>query len=227
MTAPLSKTQSDFDRISTLPAQAWNHNDHYHGFLLKQLPASSELPALEIGCGTGAFTRLLAQRFRQVLGLDLSPGMIEQAKACSTGYDNVAFQVADALAYDLPAARFGCIASIATLHHLPFEPILRKMKDALAPGGSLLVLDLFQAESLADYSAAALAMPLNLLMKLLKEGRLREPAEVRAAWDEHGRSDAYMPLSQIHRAAGRVLPGARIRRQLFWRYSLVWKKELL
>jgi ubiquinone/menaquinone biosynthesis C-methylase UbiE len=226
MTIHPSKTQLDFDRISALSQDGWSHNNHYHSFLLKHISPSTELDALEIGCGTGDFTRLLAQRFRRVLALDLSPGMIEKAREGSRQYANIDFQVADAMTCEFPSEQFGCIASIATLHHLPFGPILRKMKNALEPGGTLLVLDLFQAESLADFSAALVAMPVNIILSLIKNGRLRESAEVRAAWAEHGRTDVYLPLSQIRQAAT-ILPNAQIRRHLLWRYSLVWEKEAL
>lgn len=223
MTASSSKIQSDFDRIAALSDDGWSHNSHYHPYLLKQA-ASSGADALEIGCGAGAFSRLLAGRFRRVLALDLSPRMIELAKERSGEYPNIDFQVADATTYDFPAGQFDCVATIATLHHLPLEPMLSKMKCALKPGGTLLVLDLFRAESFADLSAALLAIPVDLALRLVRLGRLREPPEVRAAWAEHGRTDVYPALSQVRRACAAILPAARVKRHLLWRYSIVWKK---
>ena len=226
MTMPPSKIQLDFDRISALSSdEAWNHNSHYAAFLLNQLPATSELEALEIGCGTGSFARLLAPRFRRVLGLDLSPGMIERAKEQSRSHGNIDFRLADATQYEFPPEHFGCVASIATLHHLPLEAMLQKMKGTLKAGGTLLVLDLFQAESIMDFSTSLLAVPVNMLLELVKNGRTRESAEARAAWTEHGRSDVYLPLSQVRQSCERILPGAWVRRHLLWRYSIVWKKE--
>lgn len=218
-----SKIQADFDRIALLSHDEWNHNRHYHRYLLKHLP-SSGADALDIGCGTGAFSRLLAQRFRRVLALDLSPRMIEVAKERAGPYPNIDFRVADVTTFDLLSERFDCVASIATLHHLPLEPMLSRIKVALRPGGTLLVLDLFEAEGLADRLTGTLALPAHLGLMLLKHGRLRAPAKVRAAWDEHGRIDTYLTLSQVHRACAAILPGARVKRHLLWRYSLVWKK---
>ncbi|MBI5297664.1 MAG: class I SAM-dependent methyltransferase [Chloroflexi bacterium] len=224
MNTPSSKIQHDFDRLAEFSNEGWDHNSHYHAFLLKQLPAASDADALEIGCGTGGFSRLLAQRHRRVLALDLSPRMIEIARERSQAYPNIDFQVADVLNYDFSARSFGCIASIATLHHLPLESILTQLRDLLQPNGSLLVLDLLKAESLADFAVGALAMPLNPILKLLKTGHLGEPEEVRAAWEEHGRTDVYPTLAQVLRACT-SLPKARVTRHFFWRYSLVWKKE--
>ncbi len=224
MNAPTSKIQQDFDRLSEFSNEGWDHNSHYHAFLLKQLPTASDADALEIGCGTGGFSRLLAQRYRRVLALDLSPRMIEIARERSRAYPNIDFQVADVMDYEFTAEHFGCVASIATLHHLPFEPILSKIKSILKPGGFFLALDLFEAESLADFAIAALAVPVNPILKLVKTGHLGEPKEVRAAWEEHGRTDVYPTLAQVRQASA-SLPKAKVTRHFFWRYSIVWRKE--
>jgi len=219
----IDKIQQDFDRLASFSNEGWDHNSHYHAFLLKHLPAASEADALEIGCGTGGFSRLLARRYRRVLALDLSPRMIEIARERSRQFPNIDFQVADVMNYDFSARSFGCIASIATLHHLPLESILAQLRGLLQPNGSLLVLDLLKAESLMDFAVGALAMPLNPILKLLKTGHLTEPDEVRAAWEEHGRTDVYPTLTQVRQASA-ALPNAKVTRHLFWRYSLVWKK---
>ncbi len=224
MTTSSSKIQQDFDRLADLEGDGWRHNNHYHAFLLKQLPEKSELDALEIGCGTGAFARLLAGRFRRVVALDLSPRMIEVAKERSQGFTNIDYQVGDVMDFPLAVAQYGCVASIATLHHLPFETVIAKIKPTLAPGGRLLVLDLYQAESVGDYVTSAVAVPVNFVLKWLKNGRVRDSAEVRAAWEEHGRTDVYPTLAQVRRDCARLLPHARVRRHLLFRYSLVWDK---
>ena len=50
-------------------------------------------------------------------------------------------------------------------------------------------------------------------------------SHTRAAWDEHGRHDSYLTLSEIRKTCADVLPGASVKRHLLWRYSLIWKKE--
>jgi ubiquinone/menaquinone biosynthesis C-methylase UbiE len=219
-----TQIQADFDRIALLSADAWNHNNHYHGLLLKHVPSPCA-EALDIGCGTGSFSRLLAQRSDRVLALDLSPQMIRIARERSRPYTNIDFRVADVMAWQFPLERFDCIASIATLHHLPFRQTLVNMKRSLKAGGALLILDLFQGEGLFDWLASAIALPVHVALRLVKRGRLREPAEVRAAWDEHGRHDSYLTLSEIRKMCADILPSASVARHLLWRYSLVWKKE--
>lgn len=52
--------QSDFDHLACLQDGGWDHNRHYHSFILKHMPATCEV-ALEMRCGTGAFARQMAR----------------------------------------------------------------------------------------------------------------------------------------------------------------------
>ncbi len=219
----MSVIQSDFDRLAQFSQDGWDHNSHYHDFLLRHLPARCA-NALDVGCGTGMFSRRLAARTDHVLALDLSPEMIRVARERSAGYPNIDLQVADALTYEFPDGHFDCAASIAILHHLPLEAMLQKLARTLKPNGVLLVLDLFKAKGVIDKSIAGFAFHVHLALKWIKLGRLRDPAAVRVAWAEHGRHDTYLTLPQVRQACARVLPGAQVTRHLLFRYSIVWTK---
>jgi SAM-dependent methyltransferase len=223
VTKAMSVVQADFDRIALLSQDGWGHNEHYHSFLLKHIPASCKA-ALDVGCGTGAFSRLLAQRSDQVVALDLSPRMIEIAKARSKPYSNIEFQVADATRWAFPVGVFDCVASITTLHHLSIEETLLKMRGALRVGGTLAILDLYASAGWHDVLAGMVAVVVSLGLRLIKTGRLREPRQMREAWVEHGRNDTYPSLARVHRVCERVLPGAEVRQHLLWRYSIIWRK---
>jgi len=220
--------RTDFDRLAVLENETggWNHNDHYHAHLLRYVPNPCQ-ESLEIGCGTGAFARLLAGRSRHVLGIDLSPEMIRIARTRSAGFANLDYQVADILEWPLPPEQFDCIASIATLHHLPLDLMLERMKAALKPGGVLLILDLFKAENLTDLFLNIVAFPANLIMQLARTRQLQPSLAQRLAWAEHGRHDHYLKVSSVRRICRDILPGAILRKHLFWRYSLVWKKPVV
>jgi SAM-dependent methyltransferase len=223
MVGPRSPIRADFDRIALVSQEGWNHNTHYHDFLLCQLPPRLG-EALDLGCGTGAFARLRAGRAERVLGLDLSPQMVRLARERSTGVPNVDYQVADATTWPFPRERFDCIASIATLHHLPLAETLAKMRDALKPGGTLLVLDLYRSQGVSDRLSDVLAVLVHTVLKLLKTNRLRHTPEEQAAWAQHARHERYLPLAQVRRICAEVLPGANVRKHLLWRYSIVWSK---
>lgn len=225
MVESTSTIQADFDRIASFSRNSWGHNDYYHGFLLRQLPPHCT-DTLEIGCGTGAFSRLLARRSDHVLALDLSPQMIRIAKVCSGQYSNIDFQIADVTTWEFPTEQFDCVASIATLHHLPIEQVLSDMKAALKVNGTLIILDVLREEGLSALTSV-LAMPVSIILRLIKTGRLRESREARKAWAEHGQRDSYLTLSQIGRICDSVLPGAKVRKHLLWRYSITWKKTAI
>jgi SAM-dependent methyltransferase len=56
----------------------------------------TNLPVVDVGCGNGRFSRLLAARFPRVLGFDVSAHAIQRAKEESRGVENVAYRVLDA-----------------------------------------------------------------------------------------------------------------------------------
>ncbi len=220
----LASIQSDFDRIALLSGDKWNHNTHYHRYLLRRIPEPC-WHILEIGCGTGSFSRLLAGRAEKVLAVDLSTQMIRLARERSQLYPNIDFIETDVMAYHLPDNQFDCIATLTTLHHLPIEAILRKIRKALKPGGVFLCLDLYQRSNLNDLLFDSIAYPANVFLGLIKTGKPRPPKEVREAYNEHGKTDTYLTLPQIKRTCANILPGALVRRHLFWRYSIIWKKQ--
>jgi ubiquinone/menaquinone biosynthesis C-methylase UbiE len=128
------------------------------------------------------------------------------------------------MAYEFPDNHFDCVATLTTLHHLPAEAALRKIKRCLKPGGVFVCLDLYRRSNVGELLFDGAAYPASLFLSLLKTGRPRPPREVREAYEEHGRTDTYLTLPQVARLCADVLPGALLRRHLFWRYSVVWKK---
>lgn len=217
--------QSDFDTIALLAEESWNHNIHYHSYLTAQIPKQCR-HILEIGCGTGKFSRSLAGRAEKVLAVDLSPQMIRLARERSKLYSNIDFVTGDVMTYQLPDEQFDCIATLTTIHHLPIESILRKIRKALKPGGVFLCLDLYQRSNLSDRLFDTVAYPANLFLHLIKTGKPKPSKEIREAYAEHGKTDSYLTLPQIKEICADILPGAMISRHLFWRYSIIWKKEI-
>jgi len=221
----MSSVEADFDRLALLDEQGWSANNHYHEFVLNHVPRNCE-NALEVGCGTGAFARELARRCKRVVAIDLSPQMIKVAQSRSGQFSNLEFRLADAMTYDFPQSHFDFISSIATLHHLQQRELLMKTKDALRPGGVLMILDLVQSESLVERVFDAVGLGVSASLRLIHNGRLQPPREVRKAWEQHGRHDHYSSISQVHALADEVLPGSTVRRHLLWRYSLVYEKSV-
>ena len=219
----MSSIEADFDRLALLDEEGWTANNHYHSSLLELVPANCE-EALEIGCGAGAFARELAKRCRRVIALDLSAEMIRVACSRSGQFDNLEYQLADATSWEFPRSRFDFICSIATLHHVKQRELLVKMRDALKPGGVLAVLDLVRSEGLLERMMDAIGLGVSPSLRLIHNGRLKPPAEVRKAWEQHGKHDSYASVREMRDLADEILPGAVVRRCLLWRYLLVYRK---
>jgi SAM-dependent methyltransferase len=222
----MSSIEADFDRLAVLDDEGWTTNNHYHDFLLRRVPQTCE-NALEIGCGTGAFARLLAKRSQRVVALDLSPEMIRVARSRSSQFDNLEFELADAMTWDFPKSQFDFVCSIATFHHLQQRELFVKIKDALKPRGVLVVLDLVESGSLVERMLDVTGLGVSLGLRLIHNGRLRPPAAVRSAWEQHGQHDSYATVSEMRALADELLPGSIVRRHLLWRYTLVYQKPAL
>lgn len=221
----MSSVEADFDRLALMDDEGWTANNHYHNSLLKHVPRNCE-NALEIGCGTGAFARRLATTSKRVVALDLSPEMIRSAQSRSTQHPNLEFQLADAMTWDFPQAHFDFICSIATLHHTEQRPLLTKMRDALKPHGVLVVLDLVESRGMFERVIDAAGFGVSGALRLLHNGRLNPPPEVRKAWEQHGQHDSYLSIRDVRALADDILPGAKVSRCLLWRYELVYRKPV-
>jgi len=222
----IDKVRESFDRIASVSGnmEGWGHNNHYHKFLLSKIPSKCK-NALDIGCGTGSFARLLAERSDHVLALDLSPISVELAKEHSKDYDNVNYELAEVIAYDFPDDHFDCIASVATFHHLPLEEMLIKIKKALRKNGVLMILDLYKFSGIGDVPVNMVAIPMNIIMKRIKNNHIHESKEVQKAWEGHDVLEHYLTIKDIRKICNSVIPGARIKRHIYWRYSIIWTKR--
>jgi ubiquinone/menaquinone biosynthesis C-methylase UbiE len=100
--------------------------------------------ALDVGCGNGRHTELLAERATRAVGVDVSRGLIEEARARATdrAFD-AAFVQGDASALPFRDAGFEVAIYVATLHHLrPRERRVRSLDElarVLESGGRGLV----------------------------------------------------------------------------------------
>ena len=94
------------------------------------------MTVLELGCGTGYFTRELARSGADVVAIDVSPELLEVAKAnCSA--PNVRHEIQNAYALSYPDAVFGSVVGSSVLHHLEIEEAIREIYRVLKPGGTI------------------------------------------------------------------------------------------
>ncbi|WP_268772990.1 class I SAM-dependent methyltransferase [Streptomyces sp. Je 1-369] len=192
----------------------FDHNDHYHPLLLRNLPPGGRT-ALDIGCGTGRFARRLAARGYEVDALDPSAEVIAEAEAAGGG---PRYRRADVTEEDLPAAHYDVITCLASLHHMPFDTVTR-LRAALAPGGTLLVLGCYAGVTWWD----VVASPANAVARATVHAAER----LRGDHTPPRKPPVHQPdmrLSDIRTEAARLLPGSSVRQLLFWRYLLTYEE---
>jgi 2-polyprenyl-3-methyl-5-hydroxy-6-metoxy-1,4-benzoquinol methylase len=92
--------------------------------------------ALEVGCGTGLFTEMLAASGAYILAVDISPDLLVFARQRGLPADQVEFK--EMRFEDAPNAEpFDAIIGSSVLHHLAMEEALRRMFALLKPGGRI------------------------------------------------------------------------------------------
>ncbi len=106
--------------------------------ILEATGAGRDSRVLSLGCGIGDTELLLAPHVREIVGVDLSPAAIRQARADAArlGIRNARFEEGS-----MHAGQFDAVIAIFFLHHLPdaeLAALPAKLAQILAPGGVIL-----------------------------------------------------------------------------------------
>lgn len=216
------KVRNDFDEIARLARDGESGRERYDRFLLSQVPAAA-VDVLEVGCGLGRLTAALAGGTRQVVGMDVSPEMIERARQKARGR-RVSFVCGDFAEHDFGARKFDCVISAATLHHMREDAAVARMAALLRPGGRLVIHDLRRDTGVLDHLRTYAAFAQESCGRLIRTGRPRQPRAAREAWERHGAGETYLTLQEARALAARLLPGARVTNHWLCRYTIVWDK---
>lgn len=99
---------------------------------------------LDFGCGTGIFSRRAADFVENIVGVDVSPGILEVARGACAGVPNLNLLLTDGEHLPFDDASFDCIVARETLCYVPeirFQAVLAEMCRVLRPGGSFFVID--------------------------------------------------------------------------------------
>jgi len=126
---------------------------------------------LDVACGGGIVVCAFAPHVRQATGIDVTPAMLDEAQrlAAEKGLTNVGWRQGDVNALPFEDGRFTIVVTRFSVHHFP-DPaaVLREMARVCAPGGRLVVVDMYASQDPAK------AAEFNRLE------RLRDPSHMRS-----------------------------------------------
>jgi SAM-dependent methyltransferase len=140
----ISDLQTSYDRVADEYVQRiYGELEHkpIDRQLLDQLAARTSVigPICDIGCGPGHVARYLHDRGSQVIGVDLSPAMVERARRLNPGIE---FRQGDLRSLEIEDEAFGGIAAFYSIIHTPRPDVvgvLGEMKRILRVGGTLFM----------------------------------------------------------------------------------------
>ena len=176
---------------------------------------------LDVGCGVGRWSRLLAARGARVTGVDLSPTMIEEARrrAARAGLaERCDFQVQDVCNLQVHG-QFDLVLAVTVLQHI-LDPVglraaITAMSRQLAPGGRMILLEAAPAEDVSRcdttvFKARRRAVYLDLLRSCGLHVRLLtgvDPAPFRSRLLPHIRNlPRWMAAGLLALATGLSVP---------------------
>lgn len=140
--AKFDEYASEYDRLleESIRSSGESHAyfQEYKVERLLRLGIEESQPILDFGCGVGALTEHLAQRFSRVEGYDPSAKSLEVARARVPG---VTFHESQE---SLPNAGYRAVVLSGVLHHVPKrdrEAVLTSVRQKLAPGGRLVIFE--------------------------------------------------------------------------------------
>jgi len=124
--------------------------------LLRLIAPSGNERALDVACGPGTLARIFAPRVRSIVGLDLTPAMLERARkdAAENHIGNFHALRGNALGMPFRDATFDMVVTSYSIHHLPGSTAaIREVARALKHGGKFGLLDMVVPENPASAAA--------------------------------------------------------------------------
>ena len=185
--------RSEFSRQAGVMSQAAIFND---ANVLARICDAGRLTrssrVLDVACGPGIVVEALARSAGEVVGCDITPVMLEKARARCAGLANTLFKPGRAEALPFDDASFDVVVSRSAVHHFP-DPTaaFREMARVVRSGGRVITVDVQSAEAPAE---SALHNALEIL---------RDPSHVRM-----------LPKSELHRALAQA--GLAIEEAITW-----------
>lgn len=179
--------------------------------------------AIELGCGSGQFLGLLAERFDEVVAVDMSAAMIGIARQRNPQH-HIDYRIGD-IRDTTPdrVGTFDLVFSVNTLHHLADPQLhLAQVRELLRPGGTVVIIDyvattpgwaatIGPAYRLYRWTRGLHgAVRTGITRRSLKDAQTMYRLRRDPRWRELAASAAPLQREQFHRHYTDTFPGAHI-----------------
>jgi MoaA/NifB/PqqE/SkfB family radical SAM enzyme/SAM-dependent methyltransferase len=198
--------------------------EEIHNPDIRELASPDGRRVLDLGCGTGRRARAVFAGAARLVAVDSSRGMAAVAREELKGLERAEVLELDIEKDELPAGPFDAAVAVSTMHHIrDAGRALAKVKERLAPGGVLVIVDALKGNP-----------PLTALKYYLEMLRLHNPLRLALGFARaffldtrvarHKAREVHLTFGEFCRRYAGALPGARteVRHGLFG--YLVWRK---
>jgi len=135
---------SDFGREITDDQFKQSGKEAYEKLILNDGLVWTRDSILDFGCGIGRLTEFMAKDFKNVVGVDISPTMLAEARKKLEGFKNVQFVETDGVNIPLPESSFDFVFAYLVFQHIKdrniFEGAFKEISRVLKPSGVFKVL---------------------------------------------------------------------------------------
>jgi arsenite methyltransferase len=169
MSSPLDQLKSEFDRWAREGRGEGMEEGHaaVTKIIIEMMALRSDSHVLDLGCGTGWATRLLAAHVQDgaAVGLDVSEEMIRRARENAGDPPNVDFRVLNGPRFPFRDEVFSHCLSVESLYYHPDLAVtFREIDRVLMPDGKAwLMVNFFRENPYVHHWAQLLDVPVHLL----------------------------------------------------------------
>jgi ubiquinone/menaquinone biosynthesis C-methylase UbiE len=182
--------------------------------LLSRLLPEHGGSALDLGCGNGQHAMLLADRFDEVVAVDISKPMLDLART-KRSRPNVVYVEADLREVTSERGEpFDVVLSAYALHHVSeLETALQQIRSLVAPGGQAVLIDIVNRRGKTPrwwrYLDAARRFPADLMRRGPREAAEVYGLRTYPPWLAHVDTDRFLRPQEFDQRYGAVFAGAR------------------
>jgi 2-polyprenyl-3-methyl-5-hydroxy-6-metoxy-1,4-benzoquinol methylase len=201
--------------VNRVDGDYWNHNTAYHPWLM-DIASRSRGDVLDVGSGEGLLPQRLSEVSQSVTAIEQDSTAAQRAMDRLASYRNVVVVNTEFQQYRPRGRRFDLITFVASLHHMDLRSALMTAREMLTPTGEIAVVGLAANKSWADWVWAAACTPAARTGSRLH----RETRDIGVTV-----ADPRESLREIRATVAEILPGASVRRGLYYRYLLRWRNQ--